>query len=155
MKWAQIYDALHLIPPRPPSLASSLHLLKSRLFQQQHHARLCTGVRGRTGVNAPLESSTQYLLPWSNKWGSATGVAAGSLCGWMDGGWGGGGRRRVDSSVGGGRLATHEEVGVMSKQLEHMAGCQQLPGPGACCSSQLPLQICLFVLLSSGSAEGK
>lgn len=60
---------------------NGLHLLKSPLFQQQHQAHLCTGVWGWIEVNTPPESSTQYLLPWSNKQGSARGLA-----GWMNGG---------------------------------------------------------------------
>lgn len=107
---------------------SFLHLLKSPLFQQQHHAPLCTGVRGWIEVNTPLESSTQYLLPWPNKWRVSEGASRVDGWGLVIGVWRVG--RRVDISVSGGCLASGSRWGGSQTAGTHgWLSAGQRPGP--------------------------
>lgn len=132
---------------------SFLHLLKSPLFQQQHHAPLCTGVRGWIEVNTPLESSTQYLLPWPNKWRVSEGASRVDGWGLVIGVWRVG--RRVDISVSGGCLASGSRWGGGgAKQLEHMADCQQARDLGLFLLTPSPADLFIYLPFSR-FAEGR
>lgn len=112
-------------------LVYTLSLSKHTPFICSSFLRLCTGVGGWTDNTG----STQCLLPWPGAWRVSEG--ANRKGGW-DGGWSCEGLNEELTEVSmGGRLAIGSRWGRETKQLGHMADCQQ--------AGDLVLSVCLFI----------